>query len=106
MIFYEDLSMAAFDNDSMTEEGLGIEAVFRSLSTDAEEVRRCAEQRALRVVLAMRGPHEVARMREQAYSKTFSIEDLSEDEQRNMLMFMSVWTDGCATGLKAMRQHT
>lgn len=103
MIEYEELGKAAFDNDARANEGHGIASILSSLGFHAADAVKAAEQRALRMVLAARGPHEIERMREQAYAGRYSTEELSEEEQAQLEMFKAVWIDGLAVSAQATR---
>lgn len=105
MIGYNDFARAAFDNDSRADEGHFLAEVFNSLGTSESDVRRAAEQRALRLVIIERGPEEQQRLADQAYARQITTETLTEEEHAKFVRYSTMWIDGCAVTLKAVRQH-
>lgn len=103
MIGYDDLAQASFDNDSRANESHGVAAILSSLGFHPGDAIRAAEQRALRMVLMARGPHEIQRMREQAYEGRYSTEELSDEELAQLEVFKAVWLDGLAVSAQATR---
>jgi hypothetical protein len=60
----------------------------------------------LRLVISQRSPEERDRMRDQAYTKTWSAEELTEDENAIMRLLIGAWTDGALTALRAAKEET
>lgn len=104
MIGYEDMARAAFDNDSQAAE-VPFEEIVSKLGVNVEDLRGIANQRALRAVIQMRSTEEAERLVRQAYSGTFSVEKLTEEEQELLNMYAAIWIDGMMMGVRAQREE-
>jgi hypothetical protein len=75
----------------------------RDLRLDSDGVVRAAEQRALRIILLLRGEHE--EIKRLARAGEFSSFKLDEGEEQLEGLLTLSWMDGAATAAKAMLKH-
>ena len=92
MVSREVLASVVTDNDRRAERR-GTTVVLQGLGFDPGGAAYVAEQRALRAVLAMRGPLPDT-------SRPFAVA-LSSEEHRLLTAMASVWLDGLAAGAAA-----
>lgn len=76
---------------------------MRDLRLDSDGVVRAAEQRALRIILLLRGEHE--EIKRLARAGEFSSFKLDEDEEQLEGLLKLSWLDGAAAVAKAMLKH-
>jgi hypothetical protein len=105
VIGYDDLARAASDNDSRIGEGIEISAVLMSLDFDPADILSAANQRALRSILIQRGPSEINRIKDQIHGKRFVVEQLTESEEKLLILLSSVWIDGLLVTAQAIRSQ-
>ena len=102
MISYEQICTAVFDNDSRADEGISALEIISSCGFDPQAVIKASEQRALRMVLLERGPATAERMKDQAYAKKFSVEQLDAREQDKLNIYSALWMDAFVACAKTM----
>lgn len=107
MIGYKELGRAGFDNDCRVGEGTQMPTLLSGWGFgDAESIIKVAEQRALRLILIHRGSDEAARMTQQAYAGEFSVESLTDEEEKLLMHYTTMWIDGlCCTAQALSSQH-
>lgn len=106
MIAYKDLAQAAFDNDSRASEGVDLSTIASGLGFVVNDLHREAEQRALRIVIRMRGPEEHKRIQDQAWSDTPSVEELTDEESKLLKLLRVAWVDGGLVAAQAARSKS
>lgn len=106
MIGYKELGRAGFDNDSRAAEGTQMPTLLSGWGFgDAEGIIKVAEQRALKLILMHRGSDEAARMAQQAYAGTFTVESLTDEEEELLMHYTAMWIDGLCCTAQALRSH-
>lgn len=103
MITYLDFARAAFDNDVMANE-YEFRTLFDRFDTTVDDVMNIADQRALRAVIIRRGMEEAQRIHDQAFGKTFSLEQLTDDEKSIFNILVATWVDGALTAFRVTKE--
>ena len=101
MIGYHELARAASQNDFWAER-VGLPEALASINLDIGGVVQCAEQRALRCVLAITEDEErLALVAEAAEKGSFLKMELTETQKAMMPIAHLALIDGLATGVRA-----
>lgn len=91
MITKDQLSAACRAHDNASDTGTSFEEILQRRGVNAKDAAYVAEQRALRMILAMRG---------QDAPMQFAAIRLTPDEEKLLMKLAAAWMDGLAVGLK------
>lgn len=100
MIGKDQLATTVSNLDRLTELGLDYANVVEALEVEKDDARYVAEQRALRLVLALRGDESLLMLMRAPAAFTVK---LTDQEKKQIELLATAWLDGLYAGIGTMR---